>query len=64
MKHFVLYFGGLAMVVLLVVADNANSSTQKRRIAEEQLRRCMLYLPALRNEKLFRWCLKHQERMP
>jgi hypothetical protein len=31
---------------------------------QRKLQRCMVYLPAMRDVKLKRWCLKQSERMP
>lgn len=45
--------------VLLLGATPAPSVRRDR-----SLQRCMVYLPAMHDAKLRRWCLKQAERMP
>jgi hypothetical protein len=41
-----------------------HAETCPAKCAKPQIARCMVYLPAMRDVELKRWCLKQSERMP
>lgn len=52
----------LAVALGLFLLQAAHAAAPYKRDAK--LQRCMVYLPAMQDAKLRRWCMKRQERMP
>lgn len=53
--------GALVGALLFHAAQSRGSAPYTR---DAKLQRCMVYLPAMKDAKLRRWCLKQSERMP
>lgn len=55
-----------ALMLVLFAASPAygTRSLTVRMHRDHKLIRCMVYLPAMRDVRLRRWCLKQSERMP
>lgn len=56
------FIGALLGVLLTASFCQAHASAPYARDAK--LKRCMVYLPAVQDARLRRWCTKQQERMP
>lgn len=56
------WFPALMVAGLLVLLGAWTPVPSVRR--DRSLQRCMVYLPAMHDAKLRRWCLKQAERMP
>lgn len=57
--HWLMLLALAVACACLVAAAGAEPTKQDRRLA-----RCMVYLPAVRDVRLRRWCLKQSEWMP
>lgn len=57
--RYVLWAVAGAILGTLLMQTLAHGASPPRK-----LERCMVYLPAMKDAKLRRWCLKQSERMP
>lgn len=53
----------LVLVIVLLSKCNGHAYAPYRS-SDKQLHQCFVYLPAMKNKKLQRWCLEQSKRLP